>query len=330
MSQVVLMSCECPGIAPGLQKLVDQDVRFVILPNGHALAERVAQCSIEQRLATVAIVSLLTDELGREQLSLLKSRLPHLQLIANYAVGHNNIDGLAAKEIGIRVTNTPHVLGEATADLTLALMLMVARRIWPGALEVHQNGRFPGWSPTYGLGVDLGGKTLGIVGWGDIGRRVAVRAQVLGMKVVALESWRPGVPRDDGVARLPESEFLASVDVLSLHCPLTSATRQWLNGQRISSLKKGAMVINTARGDVVDEQALADALRCGHLFGAGLDVFCGEPIVSPVLRGVPNLVILPHLGSATVETRMAMGNKVLENVSALIAGKSLLPSQVNR
>ncbi|MEN9824959.1 MAG: hypothetical protein RI953_704 [Pseudomonadota bacterium] len=329
MSQVVLMSCECPGITPGLQKLGESNVRFVLLSRGQSLPDRVAQCSIEERLATIAIVSLLTDELGREQLSLLKSRLPNLQLVANYAVGFNNIDGLAAKELGIRVTNTPHVLGEATADLTLALMLMVARRIWPSALEIHQQGRFPGWSPHYGLGVDLGGKTLGIVGWGDIGRRVAVRAQAMGMKVVAMESLRPIGQRSDGVSRLPEAEFLAAVDVLSLHCPLTSATRSWLNARRLSALKQGTIVVNTARGDVVDEQALADALRSGHLFGAGLDVFCGEPVVSPVLRGVPNLVILPHLGSATVETRSAMGKKVLENITALLSGHSLLPSQVH-
>ncbi|NBW80782.1 D-glycerate dehydrogenase [bacterium] len=329
MSHVVLMSCECPGIAPGLQKLGGSDVSFLLLSGGQSLSDRVAKCSIEERLATIAIVSLLTDELGREQLSLLKSRLPNLQLIANYAVGYNNIDGSAAKELGIRVSNTPHVLGEATADLTLALMLMVARRIWPGALEIHQQGRFAGWSPHYGLGVDLGGKTLGIVGWGDIGRRVEVRAQALGMKVVALESLRPIGQRSESVSRLPEREFLAAVDVLSLHCPLTPATRGWLNALRVSALKKGAMVINTARGDVVDEQALAEALRSGHLFGAGIDVFCGEPIVSPVLRGVPNLVILPHLGSATIETRSAMGKKVLENISALMRGQSLLPSQVH-
>jgi glyoxylate reductase len=285
---------------------------------------------LEQRLATVGLVTLLTDILDRDALVLLKARLPNLRLIANYAVGFNNIDVQAAKELSLAVTNTPHVLADASADLTLALMLMVARRLCDGANEIQTRGRFSGWSPGYGLGIDLSGRTLGIVGLGDIGRKVAARARAFGMEVVALQSLRGGAVREDSVPRLSEAEFLAATDVLSLHCPLTPQTRLWLNAARISRLKSGSLVINTARGDVVDEAALAAALQSGHLYGAGLDVFCGEPVVSDVLRAAPNLVILPHLGSATVETRAAMGAKVMDNIHAMLAGQMPLPTQVNR
>lgn len=329
MQQVVFLSAACAGIPQGHQSVSEYQLQFVLLPPGATLIERISKCSLEQRMGAIAVVSLLTDELQREQISALKSRLPHLRIISNYAVGYNNIDVSAARELGVAVTNTPNVLGDATADLTLTLMLMVARRIWSSALELHQNGRFAGWSPDYGLGVDLNGKTLGIVGLGDIGSRVAARARAFGLRVVALQSMRSGPERTDGIPRLPENEFLNSIDVLSLHCPLTPQTQSWLNAERLSRLKRGAIVINTSRGDVVDEKALADALHSGHLFGAGLDVFCGEPVVSPVLRGVPNLIILPHLGSATLETRALMGGRVMQNIHALLMGTAL-PTQVNR
>lgn len=329
MENTILLSCECPGLPAGSQTVAGRRVCLEVLPAGLTIAERLARISLEQRLATVGLVTLLTDVLDRDTLVLLKARLPNLRLIANYAVGFNNIDVQAAKELSLAVTNTPHVLADATADLTLALMLMVARRLCDGANEIQTQGRFAGWSPTYGLGIDLKGRTLGIVGLGDIGRKVAARAKVFGMNVVSLQSLRAGGIREDDVPRLSETEFLAATDVLSLHCPLTPQTRSWLNASRIAQLKKGSIVINTARGDVVDEAALASALQSGHLYGAGVDVFCGEPVVSDVLRAAPNLVILPHLGSATVETRTAMGAKVLENVSALLAGQMPLPTQVN-
>lgn len=330
MKQVVLLSSLCPGLTAGLQTIAQNEVFFELLPTGSSLLERIRNCSVELRLATVAVVTLLTDTLEREQLSALKSHLPNLRLLANYAVGYNNIDVVAAQSMGLAVTNTPNVLGDATADLTLTLLLMVTRRVWTAGRELEDEGRFAGWSPHFGLGIDVKGKTLGIVGLGDIGRRVALRARVFGMNVVALESLRTGASRDDGIPRLREAEFLSSIDVLSLHCPLTPQTRGWLNATRLAQLKKGAIVINTARGDVIDEPALAAALRSGHLFGAGLDVFCGEPVVSEALRGVPNLIILPHLGSATVETRVAMAERVLENLRALVMGQATLPTQVNR
>jgi glyoxylate reductase len=320
------------------------------LPGGGALLERVALLPAEQRGRSVAVVTLLTDRLDRSQLSALRTLLPQLKLIANYAVGFNNIDVQAARELNLAVTNTPGVLGDATADLTMTLILMVTRRVWNGALELHQQGRFAGWSPDYGLGMDLKGKMLGIVGWGDIGQRVAARARAFGMSVVALQSVRSasvasslpskGDPQkgavgdEDEVARgevqrLPEESFLKAVDILSFHCPLTPQTQGWLHAGRLAQMRRGSIVINTSRGEVVDESALAHALRLGHLLGAGLDVFCGEPVVSEALRGVPNLVILPHLGSATIETRTAMSRCVMENVGALLAGEWPLPTQVN-
>lgn len=329
MQRVVFVSAKCEGIPDGINLISDAAVHFVHLTEGKSLLERIGRCSAAQKASAEGVVTLLTDTLTAADLIEIKTQLPRLRLIANYAVGYNNLDVNAAKTSGIAVSNTPHVLGDATADLTLTLILMVARRIFPSALEIHEHGRFAGWSPSYGLGKDLHGKTLGIVGLGDIGLRVARRAQAFGMKVVALQSLRSAADSNDEVVRLPEEQFLKETDVLSLHCPLTPQTRGWLNAARLGKLKKGSMVINTARGDVVDEMALAEALRSGHLYGAGLDVFCGEPVVSETLRGLPNLLILPHLGSATAETRAAMGGRVMDNIRSLVTGNPF-PNQVNR
>lgn len=330
VENLILLSGECPGLQVGRSTHSGVDFELTVLPQGGNLLGRLNSLSSDRKHAVKALVTLLTDKLAQEQLSQLKMTLPQLSLIANYAVGYNNIDVASAQRLGIAVTNTPGVLGDATADLTLTLMLMVARRVWSGALQIYQTGQFPGWSPTYGLGIDLSGKTLGIVGLGDIGLRVARRAEVFGMKVIALESMRQQIHQTQisSVERVSEIEFFRRTDVVSLHCPLTPSTQNWLNAERIRALKPGALVINTARGDIVDEQALAEALNSGHLYGAGLDVFCGEPVLSETLRSAKNLLVLPHLGSATVETRAAMGARVLENIRALILGISPLPHQV--
>ena len=325
MHRIVFVSSKCEGIPLGPAAFQNAFFDFRLLPDGESLLERVSQFNFEQRAGVAAVVTLLTDNLAGDKLIALKALLPDLKLIAQYAVGYNNIDISVAKKLGIAVSNTPGVLGDATADLTLTLILMVARRIFPSALEIHEYGRFAGWSPDYGLGMDLHGKTLGIVGLGDIGLKVAQRARSFGMNVVALQSLRSTteVDANNEFARMPEDEFLAVTDVLSLHCPLTPQTRGWLNEHRLKKLKKGAIVVNTARGDVVDETALADALQKEHLFGAGLDVFSGEPVVSEVLRRAPNLLVLPHLGSATRETRAAMGRRVIDNIEAFFAGRDL-------
>jgi glyoxylate reductase len=339
MLPVVFLSSEFPGLPQGLVEAHGSPFRTILLPPGGTLLERLSKVSHTEKISARAVVSLLTDRLDQATLTTLKEQLPNLALVANYAVGFNNIDVQAAGALGVAVTNTPHVLGDATADLTLLLMLMVSRDVFPRALELREQGSFPGWAPRYGLGVDLAGRTLGLVGFGDIARRVAVRAQALGMQVVALESLRDkahatssanaSVNETCAVERVSEKEFLARTDVLSLHCPLTPQTRGWLNAERLASLKKGTIVINTSRGEVVDENALANALHSGHIFGAGLDVFCGEPVLSQVLRDAPRLLVLPHLGSATIETRTAMGARVMENLMALLQGQSPLPYQIS-
>ncbi len=242
---------------------------------------------------------------------------PRLAVVANYAVGYDNVDVEAARRLGIWVTNTPDVLTEATADLAWALILAVTRRLLEGDALVR-GGEFRGWEPSLLPGTGLQGKTLGIVGFGRIGRAVARRAPAFGMEVLhAGRSARPGAPG----RRVGLDELLGESDVVSLHCPLTPETRHLLDGRRLRSMRRGAVLINTARGPVVDEAALVEALRGGHLGGAGLDVYEHEPEVHPGLLGLPNVVLLPHVGSATVETRSAMADLAAANVAAVLQGR---------
>jgi glyoxylate reductase len=236
-----------------------------------------------------AAITLLSDPLTRRVLA----SNPNLHMIANYAVGVNNIDLDAARELGIIVTNTPGVLTEATADLTIALILAVTRRIIEGDAEVRRTLRCE-WEPLHLLGTGLQGKTLGIIGMGRIGSAVAQRARAFGMEVAGV---RRGEPLD---------ALLATSDIVSIHTPLTAETRHMLDGERMARMKRGAYLINTARGPIVDEAALCDALERGHLRGAGLDVYEDEPRVSARLAALPNVVVLPHIGSATEGTRAAM------------------------
>ncbi|BCW94268.1 MAG: D-glycerate dehydrogenase [Thermoanaerobaculum sp.] len=264
-----------------------------------------------------ALVCLLADRVTAE----LFTSARNLQVVAVYAVGVNNVDLPAAFQAGVWVTNTPDVLTDATADLTMALLLAVTRRVVEGDRFVRE-GRFTGWTPDLLLGRGLTGKLLGIVGFGRIGQAVARRAQAFGMRV-AYHSRRPhpevGLP--DVVFEPRLDELLAQADVVSLHCPLTPETRHLLNRERLFRMKKGAFLVNAARGEVVDEAALVEALTSGHLAGAGLDVYEHEPQVHPGLLRLSNVVLLPHLGSATRETREAMADLVVDNVRAVLAGK---------
>lgn len=264
-----------------------------------------------------ALICLLADRVTAE----LFASARNLQVVAVYAVGVNNVDLPAAFQAGVWVTNTPDVLTDATADLTMALLLAVTRRVVEGDRFVRE-GRFTGWTPDLLLGRGLTGKLLGIVGFGRIGQAVARRAQAFGM-LVAYHSRRPhpevGLP--DVVFEPRLDELLAQADVVSLHCPLTPETRHLLNRERLFRMKKGAFLVNAARGEVVDEAALVEALTSGHLAGAGLDVYEHEPQVHPGLLRLPNVVLLPHLGSATRETREAMADLVVDNVRAVLAGK---------
>lgn len=239
-----------------------------------------------------------------------------LRVVAHHAVGHDNIDLAAAKRRGVVVTNTPGVLTAATADLTLALILAAARRL----IEADQMMRadaFEGWRPLLLRGLALDGARLGIVGLGRIGRAVARRAQAFGMRVVHCSR-----SDKDGFERVDLDTLLATSDVVSLHCPLTAETRHLIDGAALARMKAGAILINTARGPVVDEAALVDALKSGHLGGAGLDVFEDEPRAHPGLRALPQAVLAPHIGSATVAARRQMALKAAQNVVAALDGRA--------
>ena len=246
------------------------------------------------------------------------------RMIANSGVGVNHIDLAAAASHGITVSNTPGVLTDATADLTLTLMLMLCRRAGEGERELRA-GEWSGWRPTHLVGRQMTGKTLGIIGMGRIGRAVAHRAHFgFGMEIV----FQNRSPVDDGAGvggrqLASVAEVCAASDFVSLHCAATPETRHILGRDALAAMSPSAYVINTARGDVVDEDALVTALESGGIGGAGLDVFQGEPRVSPTIMAAPNTVLLPHLGSATEETRVAMGMKVVENARAFAMGEAL-------
>ena len=246
------------------------------------------------------------------------------RMIANYGVGVNHIDLAAAAAHGIPVSNTPGVLTDATADLAVTLMLMLCRRAGEGERELRA-GDWAGWRPTHLVGQAMTGKRLGIIGMGRIGKAVAHRAHFgFGMDIACFnrspitDGAGVGATQHDSVAAL-----CAASDFVSLHCAATPDTFEILNEQALAAMSADSYVINTARGDVVDEAALVAALESGAIAGAGLDVFQGEPAVNPAILAAPNTVLLPHLGSATRETRVAMGLKVVANARAFAAGAPL-------
>ncbi len=244
---------------------------------------------------------------------------PALKVVANYAVGHNNIDLGAARERGIVVTTTPGVLTDATADLTWALVLGVCRRIGEGERLVR-SGNWAGWAPTQLLGTELAGATLGIVGMGRIGQAVARRGNAFGLRV--LYTSRRAPPAAEPAWRMvPLSVLLSESDIVSLHVPLTPETHHLIGGRELASMKPSAYLINTARGPVVDEAALAEALRAHTIAGAGLDVYEREPTIKPALLACENALLLPHLGSATTMARERMGRMAVENLLAVLEGR---------
>jgi glyoxylate reductase len=248
-----------------------------------------------------------------------------LRLIANFGVGVDNIDLEAARARGIAVTNTPGVLTEDTADIALALMLMAARRLGRAERALRMGG-WRGWAPTDQLGTSLTGKRLAIVGMGRIGRALARRAQALGMRI-DYHNRRPLGAADEaalGARYQPDLDaMLAEADVVSLHAPYTAETHRLIDRRRLALMRRESFLINTARGAIVEEAALIEALEAGVIAGAGLDVYADEPHVDPRLVALENVVLLPHLGTATVETRTAMGMKVVENLVALAEGRAL-------
>jgi glyoxylate reductase len=264
-----------------------------------------------------AIIPLVSQAVGEVEMA----GLPALRVVANYGVGYDNIDLAAAARRGVVVTNTPDVLTEATADLALALLLAAARRLREG-LDLVRSGEWDGWHPTQLLGMGLQGRILGILGAGRIGVATARRAAAFGMQIAYWDrAASPEMERDAGGRRIEDLEaLLAMADVVSVHLPLNPQTAGLLDEARLAHMKPGSVLVNTARGAIVDQGAVADALRSGHLAAAGLDVFETEPEIPAELRDLPTCFVLPHLGSATRDARQAMWDLAAANARAVLAG----------
>ena len=281
--------------------------------------EAISRSELLQMVAGAdAIVSLLTEKIDAELLTAAGSQL---KSVSNVAVGYNNIDVPACKERGVLVTNTPGVLTEATADIAMALILMCTRRLGEGERVIRAQQPWQ-WGMFYMLGMGLQGRQLGIVGMGQIGIATARRAKAFGMNIAytrraPLES---DVEKDLAAKFMSMDELIESSDVLSIHCPYSPATHHLISENQLARMKPSAFLINTARGPIVDEQALVDALKAGKIAGAGLDVFEHEPKVNPGLLELDIAVLIPHLGSATVETRAAMADIAATNALAILAG----------
>ncbi len=301
----------------GIQMIVDQGWEVTLGEQGRVMQR---EALLEKARGKDGILCLLHDRVDRELIDCAEG----VRVFSNFAVGFNNIDLDACREKGIRVTNTPGVLTDATADLAWSLLLGAARRLSEADAFVR-SGRFTGWGPTMLLGADVTGRTLGIIGAGRIGRAVAERAS--GFRMRLLVHGRPGSsPNPDWTEKLGAEwvdlpALLEGSDFVSIHCPYTPATHHLLGEKESRRMKPGAILINTARGPVVDEKALVAALKEGVIGAAGLDVYEEEPRLAPGLADLPNTVLLPHLGSATVGTREAMARLAAENLIAVLKGQ---------
>ena len=265
----------------------------------------------------VAIVPLLTRRIGGTELE----RLPRLRIVANCAAGYDNVDLVAAELRGVIVTNTPDVLTDATADLTWALILACARRL-PEGMELVRSGAWTGWHPDQLLGLELRGRTLGILGAGRIGQAVGRRAVGFGMRVrYTARSARAEFERDTGAERVELGRLLRESDVLTLHVPSAPETRGIIGAEALAQMRPGAILINTARGDLLRDEAVVAALEAGHLGALGLDVYRDEPRSDAGRLGAPRAVLLPHLGSATRDARRRMAAAALANVRAVLGGR---------
>ncbi|WP_395674404.1 2-hydroxyacid dehydrogenase [Phenylobacterium sp.] len=295
-----------------MRELFDTELNLTDQPMGReALIDAVQRADV--------LAPTITDKIDAE---LLQHAGENLKLIANFGAGVDHIDVAAANERGLTVTNTPGVLTEDTADLTMALLMATTRRIVEGT-QVIQAGEFRGWAPTWMMGKRITGKRLGIIGMGRIGAAVARRAKAFGLQI-HYHNRKPVSLRiaEELEATYWESldQMLARMDIISVHSPHTPATYHLLSARRLKLLQPHAIVINTARGEIIDEDALADLLKSGAIGAAGLDVFEHEPQVNPKLIGLPNAVLLPHLGSATIEGRVEMGEKVIINIKTWMDG----------
>lgn len=265
-----------------------------------------------------AIISLLTDKIDSEIIDNLKK----CKIIANYAVGYNNIDIEYAKQKGIVVTNTPDILTDATADIAVALALACARNLIDGE-KLVRNKEFKGWAPKLLLGIELRGKTVGIVGAGRIGQETAKRLKSFGTKIIYYNrSNKKEFEKEVAAKKVTLRKLMEDSDIISLHLPLTKETYRILDKEYLSLLKPNSILINTARGEVVDEKFLIQLLKKGKIHSAGFDVYENEPDINPDLLKLSNIVLLPHIGSATIEARIKMAHLCAENVISVLKGKS--------
>lgn len=296
------------------------DAGFDVVQRGGHAALTADELRDEVRCAD-GVVCLLTDRIDRRVLDAGAGRL---KVVANVAVGYDNIDVAAANDFGVVVCNTPGVLDDTTADLTF-LLILASSRLTSAAEADLRAGRWTGWNIDQYLGQDVHGRTLGVVGWGRIGRRVADRARGFGMRVLhhcRRPSGEPGY-----VGEL--DDLMRDADVVSIHVPFTEDTRHLIDARRIGLMKPTSVLVNTARGPIVDEAALAEALHAGEIFAAGLDVYEHEPAVHPRLLSAPRTVLLPHVGSASVATRTAMGRLAAQSVVDVLSGR-VPPTRVSR
>ena len=312
---LVIVTRKLPdAIETRMMELFDARLNLEDRPMGPAeLGEAAARAQV--------LVPTVTDNIDK---AVLAKAGPELKLIASFGTGVDHIDLAAAKERGITVTNTPGVLTEDTADMTVALILAVMRRIGAGERLVRGGG-WTGWSPTSMLGTRIGGKRLGIIGMGRIGSAVARRARGFGVSIHYHNRRRWHAEAEAALeATYWESldQMLAHMDIISINCPHTPATFHLLSARRLKLIRPHAFIVNTARGHVIDEAALADRLAAGEIGGAGLDVYEHEPAINRKLLGLDNVVLLPHMGSATLEGRVAMGEKVIVNIKTFIDGHS--------
>lgn len=284
---------------------------IIVEDSGKTLAE-----ILKENPDTEALISFLSDKIDEKMIDL----APNLKIIANYAVGYNNIDVQYALKKGIPVTNTPDVLTNATADLTMALILAVCRRLVEGD-ELLRQGKFKGWAANFLLGKELNGSTLGIIGMGRIGQATALRAKAFGLKIVYYNRTRkPDLEKEYGCQFKPFLDLVKEADIVSLHIPASPEVHHLFNKNVFDRMKKDAVFINVSRGDLVDEVYLAEKLEKNELFGAGLDVYEHEPQVTEKLLKLKNIVLAPHIGSATYKARMGMAQLTIDNVKQVLAG----------
>jgi lactate dehydrogenase-like 2-hydroxyacid dehydrogenase len=299
-----------------VERRAARDYRLIANPDDRPLtADEIVSRSQEAD----AIVCCVADKMT----AVVFSRLPpRVRIVASFGVGTEHLDLAAAKARGVVVTNTPEVLTDATAEVALLLLLGAARRAFEGQ-DMLRSGRWTGWTPTQLMGHQLSGKRLGVVGMGRIGQAMARRARGFGVEIHYTDQARLPPEKEEGAIFHPTiEELLPLSQLLSLHAPSTPETRHLLDARRLALLPRGAIVVNSARGDLVDDEALIAALRSGQVGAAGLDVFQGEPAVHSGYRTLENTFLLPHMGSATIETREAMGFRALDNVDAVLAGRA--------